>query len=289
MADHAHRQELAAFLRARRYRIKPADIGISAGSRRRTPGLRREEVAQLSGVSVTWYTWLEQARDITVSRQVLDSLANGLQLDEVERQHLFVLAGVPLPVAAPALPPSSGLRRLVDVLNPHPAYLVGPSWDLLAWNDAEAGLIGDPGRLPKPERNIIRMMFTEPSMRRLLVNWRVQAASLLGQYRVDAGRNVGDPRFDQLSAELCATSADFRRLWDAHDVGGFGSPRWELDHPRLGRMTMDYVRLVALESPGVRLFTCLPADPATAAKLPGLIERDATGLARRMSELASLS
>lgn len=273
MADQAHRQELAAFLRARRHRLQPADVGIPSSGRRRTPGLRREEISQLTGVSVTWYTWLEQARNITVSRQVLDSLANGLQLDEIERRHLFALVGAPLPVSHQTVSPSSSLRRLVDILNPHPAYLVSPSWDLLAWNDAEIGLIGDPGKLPEHERNIIRMMFTDTALRRLLVNWRSQAASLIGQFRMDAGRNVGDPRFDQLSNELCEISDVFRTMWDSHDVGGFGSTRWDFDHPRLGRLTVDYVRMAALDSPEVRLFTCLPADPMTATKLPSLIER----------------
>ncbi|MFJ7213446.1 helix-turn-helix transcriptional regulator [Amycolatopsis sp. NPDC098790] len=275
MADQAHRQELAAFLRARRNRLKPADVGIPSGGRRRTPGLRREEVSQLTGVSVTWYTWLEQARNITVSRQVLDSLATGLKLDDVERQHLFALAATPLPLSQQTTSPSASLRRLLEVLNPHPAYLVSPSWDLLAWNDAEVGLIGDPERLPAPERNIIRMMFADTSLRRLLVNWRVQAASLLGQFRVDAGKYVGDPRFDQLSNELCATSEVFRGMWDSHDVGGFGSTRWEFDHPRLGLLTVDYVRMAALDSPEIRLFTCMPADESTAAKLPALLEEEA--------------
>lgn len=275
MADQAHRQELAAFLRARRNRLKPADVGIPSGGRRRTPGLRREEVSQLTGVSVTWYTWLEQARNITVSRQVLDSLATGLKFDDVERQHLFALAATPLPLSQQSTSPSASLRRMLEALNPHPAYLVSPSWDLLAWNDAEIGLIGDPERLPEDERNIIRMMFADTSLRRLLVNWRVQAASLLGQFRVDAGKYVGDPRFDQLSNELCATSEVFRAMWDSHDVGGFGSTRWEFDHPRLGLLTVDYVRMAALDSPEIRLFTCMPADEPTAAKLPALLQEEA--------------
>lgn len=272
MSDQARRQELAAFLRARRHRTQPADVGLHSGGRRRTPGLRREEVSQLAGVSVTWYTWLEQARKITVSRQVLDSLANGLRLDEAERQHMFALAATPLPVMTHSMSLNSSLYQLINVLNPHPAYLLSPSWDLLAWNDAETGLIGDPGRLPECERNIIRMMFTDTALRRLIVNWRVMAQSLLGQFRADAGRNVGDPRFGQLSAELCASSDVFRAMWDTYDVGGFGSPRWELDHPRLGRLTVDYIRMAALDSPKVRLFACIPSDPITEAKLPQLVE-----------------
>ncbi|MEU6771787.1 helix-turn-helix transcriptional regulator [Streptomyces sp. NPDC046759] len=273
MDNTAQRQELADFLRARRAQIAPRDVGIEPGPRRRTPGLRREEVAQLSGVSVTWYTWLEQARDITVSRQVLDSLARALRLTTAERLYMYTLAdkqGVVRQEDADA--PSAELQRLVDALNPNPTYLIGPSWDLLAWNAAEAGLIGDPTRLAGPERNIIRMVFTDPETRRLLVDWQAQASGLLAQFRADAARNLGDPRFEQLSNELYAVSDEFRQLWDEHRVADFGSARWEFDHPRLGRLAVDYVRLAALQSPGVKLFTCLPADPETEAKLPGLVD-----------------
>ncbi|MGI5338979.1 helix-turn-helix transcriptional regulator [Streptomyces sp. CA-181903] len=275
MDNTAQRQELADFLRARRGQISPRDVGIEPGPRRRTPGLRREEVAHLSGVSMTWYTWLEQARDITVSRQVLDSLARALRLSTAEKRYMYTLAdqqGVVRQEVADA--PSGELQRLVDALNPNPTYLIGPSWDLLAWNAAEAGLIGDPARLPGPERNIIRLVFTDPETRGLLVDWRAQASGLLAQFRADAARNLGDPRFAQLSDELYDVSDEFRELWDEHRVADFGSARWKFDHPRLGRLTVDYVRLAALQSPGVKLFTCLPADTETEAKLPGLIDPD---------------
>jgi hypothetical protein len=167
--------------------------------------------------------------------------------------------------------PSPELQRLVDALNPNPTYLIGPSWDLLAWNAAEAGLIGDPARLAGPQRNIIRMVFTDPETRGLLVDWRAQASGLLAQFRADAARNLGDPRF-----ELYGVSEEFRELWDEHRVADFGSARWEFDHPRLGRLAVDYVRLAALQSPGVKLFTCLPADPETEAKLPGLVDPEHT-------------
>jgi transcriptional regulator with XRE-family HTH domain len=279
MVDTARRKELAAFLRARRNRTNPAEVGITPGPRRRTPGLRREEVAQLSGVSHTWYTWLEQARDITVSRQVLESLARALRLNWAERRHLFTLADEAPPTSRISEAPSLALQRLVDELNPNPAYLLSPSWDMLVWNESEAGLIGDPGRLAEHERNIIRLVFTDPAMRQLLANWRVQAAGLLAQYRADAGKHAGDSRFDALSAELCDTCPEFKTLWDQHDVADFGSARWQFRHPRLGLLTMDYVRLAALDSPGVRLFTCLPADAATATKVPHLAEHDPTRLA----------
>ncbi|UNO40352.1 helix-turn-helix transcriptional regulator [Streptomyces sp. MST-110588] len=274
MADRERRRVLAEFLRSRRERVTPRDAGIPAGPRRRTPGLRREEVAQLSGVSVTWYTWLEQARDITVSRQVLHSLARALLLSPAETRHLFALAGEPLPAPEaerrPGQGPGSALQQLVDALDPHPAYLVAPNWDLVAWNSAERGLIGDPADREPAGRNLLRMVFTEPRMRTLLVDWPGQARALLGQYRASAGRHIGDPSFGRLTAWLCAHSQEFREWWNTHDVAEFRSVRRAFDHPRLGRLVFDYVKLAAVDAPGTTLVSCMPTDEETARKLPEL-------------------
>lgn len=268
----AHRRELAAFLRSRRARLSPGDVGLSSGNRRRTPGLRRDEVAQMSGISVTWYTWIEQARDISVSRQVLDSLARTLRLTPHERRHLFGLAGESLPAAELRRGPTSPvLQQLVDALDPNPAYLLDAAWHLLAWNRAEAGLIGDPAERDESERNLIWLVFVDPVIRDLMVDWPGQARALLAQYRGDAGQHAGDPRFEALTSALRRTSPRFREWWDRHDVAGFGSTRWELDHPRAGRLTVNYVKLSPLESPEVKLFVCLPANDATARRLPGLV------------------
>lgn len=274
MVDRAHREQLATFLRSRRERLAPADAGLVAGPRRRTPGLRREEVAQLSGVSHTWYTWLEQGRDITVSRQVIDSLARALQLPAAERRHLFALADEPLPADLAPTPVSPTLQRLVDALDPHPAYLLSPCWDLLAWNAAEAGLIGDPARLPAAERNILWLLFTDPAMRQLLVDWRGEAQRLLAQYRAVAGQHAGDPRFETLTTALSAASDDFRRWWDRHDIAGFQPARKQFDHPRLGRLTLDYVKLAAVDAPDIKLVTYLPTDDDTHRKLHRLSQPD---------------
>lgn len=152
MADNVSRRQLAAFLRSRRERLSPADAGLIPGARRRTPGLRREEVALLSGVSVTWYTWLEQAREITVSHSVLAGVADALQLTRTERRHLFGLAGQPLPADGQVDPPNPTLQALVDAIDPNPAYLLNARSDILAWNRAEIGLIGDPAAFDAAER-----------------------------------------------------------------------------------------------------------------------------------------
>ncbi|MFG2222333.1 helix-turn-helix transcriptional regulator [Streptomyces sp. NPDC048644] len=270
MADRERRRVLAEFLRTRRERVGPGDAGLPAGPRRRTPGLRREEVALLSGVSVTWYTWLEQARDITVSGQVLHSLAGALRLSPAETRHLFTLAGQTLPPSAPGRSGGRALQRLVDALDPHPAYLLAPNWDLLAWNRSEAGLIGDPSDGGLSERNLLRLVFTQPRIRTLLVDWPGQARALLEQYRASADLHVGDPEFARLTAGLCAQSAEFRDWWDTHDVADFHPSRRVFDHPRLGRLTFDYVKLAAVDAPGVTMVSCLPADGETAGKLPDL-------------------
>ena len=274
MADMAHREQLAAFLRSRRERLTPLQAGLVPGPRRRTPGLRREEVAQLSGVSHTWYTWLEQARDITVSRQVLAALARALQLSTDERQHLFTLAGEPIPAPTPARrDPHPSLQRMVDALNPHPAYLISPCWDLLAWNRAEAGLIGDPALLAEAERNTVWMVFTDPSLRKLFCDWPSEAQGLLAKYRAAAAEHAGDLRFAALTAALHAASPEFHTWWDRHDIAGFQPARKQFNHPYLGTLTLDYVKLAPVDNPDIHLVTYLPADNDTAERLPGLISR----------------
>ncbi|MFF8313539.1 helix-turn-helix transcriptional regulator [Streptomyces lydicus] len=285
MADQQRRRCLAEFLRSRRERLTPEEAGILAGPRRRTPGLRREEVAQLSGVSVTWYTWLEQARDITVSRQVLTSLARALMLSSIERRHLFALAGVPLPEQPPGRGPGPALQRLVDALEPHPAYLLDANWDLVGWNRAEAGLIGDPGQLEPAERNLLWLVFMDPALRTLMVDWEGQAQNLVAQFRADARARFGDPRFERLTGGLREASAEFRGWWEAHDIADFGSNRRQFRHPWVGRLTFDYVKLAAMDAPGVKLFACMPADAETAGKLPAL-QRCAAGEVPEAAQVA---
>ncbi|MEU3714187.1 helix-turn-helix transcriptional regulator [Streptomyces catenulae] len=270
MADRERRRVLAEFLRSRRERISPETAGLPTGPRRRTPGLRREEVAALSGVSVTWYTWMEQARDITVSRQVVESLARVLRLSPAEARHLAALAGHAPPGPAPVPDGGPALQRLVDALDPHPAYAVAPNWDLLAWNRAEAGLIGDPAGWADPVPNLLRRVFTHPPVRTLLVDWPDQARTLLEQYRAHADRHPGHAAFEELTAELCARSEEFRGWWGRHDVAEFRPTRRRFAHPRLGLLTFDYVKLAAVDAPGVTVVSCLPSDEGTAARLPEL-------------------
>jgi transcriptional regulator with XRE-family HTH domain len=272
------RQQLAGFLTSRRHMLSPPDVGLAGAGRRRTPGLRREEVAQLSGVSITWYTWLEQARDITVSSQVLDSLARALRLTAAERRHLFTLAGAALPVEPMPRPSvSPTLRALVDTLDPNPAHLVDPYGDLLAYNHAYEALVGGLEHLPDRERNSIRLLFTRPSMRTLLVDWHREATEALAQLRAAIARFPDQPRADALIRALTAASPAFVAMWSAHPVQASAPTRKQFQHAGAGRVEFDYAKLSVGDDQHQHLVVFLPATPEDAlglhriAGLPGEI------------------
>ena len=224
-AQTARRTELGAFLRACRARLAPADAGLSDGSasgRRRTPGLRREEIAQLSGVGVTWYTWLEQGRDISASIQVIDALARALLLTGDQHRHLRELAGLPPPEPpVPADDMLPRLQRLVDAQAPCPASVYDEHFDYLVWNEPYALVRHDPGTLPASRRNMLWMMFTDPVNRARMARWESAARAVLSQFRAAAGRHPGDPRFTELVEALSEASPQFRDWWAEHPVRYF--------------------------------------------------------------------
>ena len=206
----ARRRALGEFLRSRRARLQPADVDLPPGRRRRTPGLRREEVAHLAAIGPTWYTALEQGRDIHVSAHVLDSLARALRLNTTERAHLFALANrEPLvePGERAALTPA--LQALLDHHEPLPGYVMDQRWDVLGWNRAAAALFGDFATLPPAERNMVWLLFTAPRLRTLLVDWEAHAQQVLGQFRASWGRHADDPAFGELIGRLRQTSPEF--------------------------------------------------------------------------------
>ena len=191
----ASRSELADLLRTRRHRLTPADVGLPAGSRRRTAGLRREEVAQLAGVSTTYYTFLEQGRDVRPSRQVVAALAGALRLSSAERAHLFQLAGITLAAddQAQAETVAPVVGAMVGRLDPFPAYLKGRRWDVLAANRAARALFADwPARAPG-DRNMVWWMFTDPAARKVYVDWEQEASDMLARFRAAAARQAGRP------------------------------------------------------------------------------------------------
>ncbi|KLJ01128.1 helix-turn-helix transcriptional regulator [Luteimonas sp. FCS-9] len=217
---HRARPELSSFLRACRERLSPADVGLPAGSRRRTPGLRREEVAALAGVGLSWYTWLEQGRDIGVSAAFLDNLARVLRLDAAERRHLYLLAHA-RPPAEPGrtfcqVPPLVG--RLMDDLAPHAAHVLNLRWDVLAFNAPADALFGF-GAHPPERRNLLWLLFVDEGMRERLVDWETQARRMLSSYRRDHARAAQDADAQALVESLRRASPEFAAWWGHHDAG----------------------------------------------------------------------
>ncbi|WP_247749324.1 MULTISPECIES: helix-turn-helix transcriptional regulator [unclassified Rhizobium] len=258
----ARRREFGAFLRSRREKLTPVNVGLAHGFRRRTPGLRREEVAQLAGVGTTWYTWLEQGRDVRASTEVLSALADALGLDPAERRHLFTLADRPHPEprshGAEQVPKSllHMLRNMAD----QPAYVLGRRWDVLAWNGAAVAVFGDFGRLEGDARNLMHMMFASLSHRRLLADWNDLAPLSLAMFRADSARYAGDPDFERLIAILTAQSQEFRDWWPRHDVLHQPSTVKRIQHPSAGQLEFEYMSLDVSGGGGMRFVVCTPSD-----------------------------
>jgi transcriptional regulator with XRE-family HTH domain len=279
-SDERRRGELAHFLRSRRASLKPQDVGLPNGGRRRTPGLRREEVAQLAGVGATWYTWLEQGRDVRASLDVLEALARALRLDQAERTHLILLGRgeEPPPCKAPAERASATLRRLIENLGPNPAYILGRRWDYLAWNDAATIVLGDLGRVPRAQRNHAWLTFTDPARRERFSDWQRGARLLVAKFRADSARHLGDPEFESLIAALRSASPEFARAWDRHEVSQSGEGRKDVRHPSAGMLSFCHAVFHPAEAGEQRLvlYTPLP-DNDTPAKLAALLAERAAG------------
>jgi transcriptional regulator with XRE-family HTH domain len=231
---------LGAYLKDRRTRLDPAALGFSVG-RRRTPGLRREEVAQRSNISPTWYTWLEQGRGGAPSAEVLNRIAAALMLTDVEREHLFLLGlGRPPEVRyKPAEGVSPRLQRLLDALEVSPALIKTATWDVVAWNRAATTVLTDYGALPSGRRNILRMIFADPSVRAAQYDWESVARFVVGAFRADAARAGAVSEVSQLVDELCRLSPEFAALWRENDVHAPGEGVKRLRHPILGPIELE--------------------------------------------------
>ena len=267
-SERARRAEFAAFLRSRRERISPHEVGIRVTDRRRTPGLRREEVAELAAVGVTWYTWLEQGRPVRASVQVLQAIADALLLDPTERGYLFTLAGMAQPPGEPEIadiPPF--LHALIRQLDPFPAAVQNARWDILAFNRGYDGLIGL-NSVPDADRNTLLLYFTAPARRRPWLDWEEHAPGLASQFRAAMARHVTEPGWQQLLARLRRASPEFDRLWQQHDVGLSTSTPKRFRHPVVGMLSLTPFHLWAEpRTDGLLTVGYTPADGATAVKL----------------------
>jgi transcriptional regulator with XRE-family HTH domain len=266
----AKREELAAFLRNRRERLTPNDVGIVTSGRRRTPGLRREEVAQLAGVGVTWYTWLEQGRDIAPSPQVLDAIVRTLQLDRHERTHVFRLSGAADPShvdGCHAVPDT--IQPLLDQLEPFPAAVVNGRYDVLAYNRTYGALMGPLDELPAEDRNLLRLIFTNPEVRARMVDWEQAAGILVASFRAAMAKHVGEPAWKCFLAQMLE-QAEFAEVWERHEVRPIQRMTKRMFSPSVGLLQMESTSLWLAESVGVRMVTYTPADDETRARLDEL-------------------
>jgi transcriptional regulator with XRE-family HTH domain len=271
--NEMRRRELGAFLRSRRERIKPEDVGLLSLRRRRTPGLRREEVAQLAGVGVTWYTWLEQGRDINPSAQVLDAIARTLQFDPHEHAHLFTLAGVSTTTIEDEC---NGLchtvQPLLDQLEPFPAVAVNARYDLLAYNRVWASFHPDLEAIPIEDRNLLWLAFTDPDMRAAIVDWDDAASRMVAEYRAAMAEHLDEPAWKTLVARLHRASPAFTAFWDLHDVQAVQSRMKRARHPQVGLLLLEYTNLWLHQRVGTRIISFSPVDERTRERLEALYE-----------------
>ncbi|MFX0574967.1 helix-turn-helix transcriptional regulator [Nocardia nepalensis] len=262
------RAELGEFLRSRRARLSPEEVGLpDYGSRRRVPGLRREELAMVAGVSVDHYVRLEQGRTLHFSESVLDAVAQALRLNQVEREHLYRLArpwsGEEPPAEQQVRP---GLRTLLDAAADVPAYIVGRGTNVLAWNALAAALITDFGALPPRDRNLARLVFLDEGMRELYEDWAAKAADVVAYLRLDMARNPGDAGIAALIDELSA-EPEFQKLWERHELKDKTHGRYVYLHPVVGRLELGFETLRLPDDPDQALImhTTEPDSPSATA------------------------
>ena len=268
----ANDNALGAYLKDRRAKLDPAAFGYPP-ARRRTPGLRREEVAQRAYISPTWYTWLEQGRGGAPSADVLDRITRALMLTDVEREHLFLLGlGRPPEVRYrkdEGVTPR--LQRVLDALEPSPAIIKTATWDVVAWNRAATVMLTDYASLPPEQRNILRIIFLDPRVRAAQYDWESVARFVVGAFRVDAARAGAAAEVEPLVDELCRLSPEFKALWRDNDVRTHGEGVKHIRHPVLGLIAFEYSAFAVDGRPDLSMVIYNPATPADADKIRSLI------------------
>jgi transcriptional regulator with XRE-family HTH domain len=263
---------LGTFLRDRRTRLDPAAFGVSM-TRRRTSGLRREEVARRANVSPTWYTWLEQGRGGAPSADVLDRIARALLLTDIEREHLFLL-GLGRPPAAryqPAEGVTPRLQRVLDALEVSPAFVKTPTWDVVAWNRAAAAVLIDYGKLPPKERNVLRRIFLNSGIRAAQGDWEGVARFVVAAFRADVARAGAAANVKALVEELCRASLEFETMWRDNDVRASAEGSKLLHHAVVGPLALEYSAFAVDGRPDLGMVIYNPATPRDADKIRSLI------------------
>jgi transcriptional regulator with XRE-family HTH domain len=282
MLSNERRREIANFLRSRRMRRQPEELGLPRGRRRRTPGLRREEVATAAGVSAEWYTWLEQAREVRPSAEVLNRIAVALRLEPGECRHLLTLAGYGVQESsgepAHAVSVSLRLQRLMDQLEYGPAWVFSERWDILGWNRAATVIYGDLATLQGIERNGIYQLFVGKRLRSTLLDWDSHARHCVAKLRGMYASKVDDPWFNELIHLIRSRSPEFERLWNDHEIGLSHEGIKHYEHPEAGRLVFDFTVLEVVDErmASLRLVTYVPAPgTGTREKMEALLSSPA--------------
>lgn len=252
--------ELADFLKTRRAKILPSQVGLPSAARRRTPGLRREEVAQLAGIGITWYTWLEQGRPIRVSNQVVESLARVLMLDKQERIHLYLLANQPLPAEIPANRGtiSPVLQHVMDSMTFCPSLVSDQRWNVIGWNDAANAILGDFSKMNARERNIVWAMFTDRKFKQLYVDWEHHAKGLLGRFRSTCGPYIEDTWLARFIEDLKKESKEFDQWWPLHEIKSNNEVYKRLNHPTAGILEFEVSNFDVSDHSGLKMIVHIP-------------------------------
>ncbi|HET6738980.1 MAG TPA: helix-turn-helix transcriptional regulator [Kribbella sp.] len=269
----AQRRELGVFLRSRRERIRPDEVGFAPGGRRRTPGLRREEVALLAGVGVTWYTWLEQGRDINVSTQVLDAIATALRFDRQERNHLYRLAGLrfgPTQSVCSALPPS--VQKTLDAVSPYPAVVLNERYDMLAFNEAYCKVIIDLNQVPVEERNLLWAHFVSDAWQCSMVDDEKAKHHMVAAFRSASAEHLGDALWQDLIHGLLSNSPYFAELWERYDVAAPSTRTKLLDVDGFGLLRIEPINLWLSQLGPLRATVYTALDDETELKLRKIVE-----------------
>jgi len=265
-------KRLGAYLREARGKLDPAALGLPK-ERRRTPGLRREEVAQRANISPTWYTWLEQGRGGAPSAEVLERISGALMLTEMEREHVFLL-GLGRPPEARYRPDGGvtpRLQRVLDALEPTPALIRTATWDVVAWNQAATVMLTDYSALPPKERNVLRFIFLNPQMRQTHYDWESVARFVVSAFRVDAARAGAEAEVESMVEELSRLSPEFRAMWRDNAVRQHGEMVKHIRHPQLGPISFEYSAFTVDGRQDLSLVIYNPATPEDAAKIAGMV------------------
>ncbi|HQU74607.1 MAG TPA: helix-turn-helix transcriptional regulator [Calditrichia bacterium] len=261
---------LGQFLRFSREKLSPLEAGVPGTTRRRTPGLRREEVAEQSGISTAWYTYLEQGREVRASLEVLDRIADTLGMTEVERQYLHALARPDVAQKTDEVPELINGQKILDNFGIYPALYIAHQWDIVGWNRPAANLFTDFGKMDRTRRNLVLYVFTDASLKEMYEDWQGNAKLLLAQFRMGFGLYPNETRYAEVIGELLEKSPEFAEWWNVYDVQPKMAGEKNIYHRRVGKLKLAYTTFQSVENPRLTLMVYNTCDPGSEAKLAEL-------------------